>query len=94
MEAIVGDDLFHQFGVEWQRQTDEYLVGFAQRPPTGQASTPAIVEMQRRQIVATIGFNETATAQARTMIRLTQWIIALTVVLGVIAVLQLLAMLK
>lgn len=88
-------------GAPWADASDAYLVGFVteQQPIF---HTPALVEMDRRVIVAIHQFNEQSKrqtdaliqlshdsgAQNATMIRLTRWIIALTVALGVIAVFQ------
>jgi hypothetical protein len=78
-------------GTEWAKRSDAFLVGYVSLNRGVQFHTPAIVEMQRRQTVATREFNTQATEQADTMIGLTRWIMALTIVLGVIAVLQLIA---
>lgn len=70
------------------------------------ASMPSLIESQRRLRVEIAQFNAAATAQVTELVsltkaagkqtdkvvRLTEWIIALTVILGVIALLQLLAM--
>lgn len=74
--------------------TDAELV--AQVPTDGPGDriwdqAPYLLEMQRRQIEATRAFNEQSSVQAATMIRLTQWIIGLTVSLGLIAAGQLVA---
>jgi hypothetical protein len=50
-------------------------------------------EMQRRLVVAIRSFSEESGRQADRMIHLTWWIIALTIVIGFIAGLQLWAML-
>ena len=70
------------------------------------ASMPAFIESQRRLKVAIYEFNEqskqqvdalitlskSSGSQNATMIHLTQWIMALTIILGFIAALQLWAM--
>lgn len=76
-------------GSLWAERSDSYLVGDAFRS----SHANAVVEMQRRLVVAIRDFNRSASEQARTMIRLTWAIIGLTVVLGVIAGMQLWAML-
>jgi hypothetical protein len=88
--------------------TDDALVSYiSERASPTNAENATLLEMARRQIQAVKEFNaaaseqtahlialsESAGRQAQTMIRLTQWIIALTIILGVIAVLQLWAML-
>ena len=79
-------------GAEWAARSDAYLVGWVSQTLTGRVSTPAIVEMQRRMVAATEKFNEESSTQVKTMIRLTRWITALTVTIGLIAILQLAAM--
>jgi hypothetical protein len=81
-------------GVEWRARSDEFLVGYVARQHEPGFHTPAIVEMQRQMAVAIREFNAESGKHPRTMIRLTGWIIALTVVLGLIAGLQLWAMWK
>jgi hypothetical protein len=88
-------------GAEWGNYADEYLVGYVAQNRPAQFHTPAIAEITRRQIVATRAFSVESGKQAATMIRLTRWIIGLTwalifltVVVGAIAVLQLMVMLK
>lgn len=81
-------------GESWASKSDAFLIGYVTEKTVGHFHTPAIVEMQRRMNVAIAEFNAESTMQARTMIRLTEWIIALTVVLGFIALLQLVAMFR
>lgn len=76
---------FEAIGRKWQEYSDEYLVGFVEKIIHGRSHNPAIVEMQRRQMVAIKEFNRQST-------RLTKWIIFLTVGIGVVALLQLAAM--
>ncbi len=59
-----------------------------------QAQQAAVVEMQRQLKLAIQNFNEQSSQQAATMIRLTWVILSLTVVFGVIAAVQVWAMLK
>jgi hypothetical protein len=102
-------------GAEWSTRSDEFLVGYVARQHEPGFHTPAIVEMQRRLVVAIQDFNTQSSEQTAalielvresgqqnaTMIRLTGWVVGLTVVLvvltvvlGLIAGLQLWAMLK
>ncbi len=76
----------------WQTRTDESLIDYAESHHSGDFAAAPAMEMQRCLIVAIRDFSAESGKQAHRMIRLTEWIIALTVVLGVIAVLQLVAM--
>lgn len=87
------------WGASWTAATDDYLVGLAARQ-YGTAATanamPALIESQRRLRRAIEAFDATASAQSEKLIALTnklvvltRWIIGLTVVLGVLAALQL-----
>lgn len=79
-------------GTEWAKRSDEYLVGYVSQQRGSQFHTPALVEIQRRQIIATRVSSAESSRQAAQMLALTRWIIGLTIVLAIIAVLQLLAM--
>ncbi len=85
----------HPWYLDYQRENVRYrdnldkLVGYVSdtsRPE--RFHTPAVVEMQRRQSVAVREFNEQSGKQADTVIRLTRWIMGLTIALGVIAGIQ------
>lgn len=78
--------------MEWHEHTDESLIGYAASHLEHQG--PAAMEMQRRLLVAIGNFNATSTRQSASMIRLTWAIAALTLVLAVVAALQLAAMPK
>ena len=83
-------------GLSWQSASLEYLVGYTSVFGGNDAGSqmPAVTEMQRRLYLAIEDFNVQSTRRARTTIRLTGGIIGLTVVLGIIAALQLWAMLR
>lgn len=78
--------------MEWKEHSDDSLIGYAASHL--QHSGPAAMEMQRRLLVAIKDFNAGSSRQSATMIRLTWAIAALTVVLAVIASVQLWAMLR
>jgi hypothetical protein len=79
-------------GAAWAERSDAFLVGYVSGNRVAQFHTPAIVEMQRRATAATREFNQQSTRQADTMIRLTRWIIFLTVLVGLVALGQLIEM--
>ena len=86
-----GTDLFEnseQQGAAWAGLSDTVLVGLVGFSNVGVNTASVLAEMQRRQVVATREFNKQSTQQAERMIRLTRWIIFLTIALGVIAVVQ------
>ena len=83
----MSDQDIEKKGLEWQDRLDEFLVGYVSdgtRPE--KFHTPAIVVWQRRRLVAIRAFNHQTTRQ-------TGWMMALTVAIGIIASLQLWAML-
>lgn len=90
-ERIAGEHrAIEEAGLGWQNRSDEYLVGYvAEVTRPAKFHTPAIVEMQRRQAVATSAFNAQSGEQARDMLKL--WNIGLTIVLGLTAFGQLVA---
>jgi len=77
--------------MEWHEHTDESLIGYA--ASHRDFSTPAAMEMQRRMLIAIKDFNDFSARQARTMIRLTWAIAVLTVLMAVLAAIQLRSML-
>ena len=80
-------------GIAWQERSDEFLVGYvSEQNRPGQFHTPAIVEMQRRAMVATQEFNEQSSVQTAQAIRLTRQLKWLTIVIGGIAAVQLIVM--
>ncbi len=75
-------------GLWWQQRLDEYVVGCVADSTRGSGfHTSAIVEMQRRQVVAVREFNKKSGRLAGIMI-------ALTIAIGVLAGLQLWAVLQ
>ena len=96
-------------GTAWQQRSDAFLVGYvSEMNRSGQFHTPAIVEMQRRQMVATRDFNAQSSAQTARVITLTEnlerltqrlfWLavvqVAIAIAVGTIAAVQLWTMLK
>lgn len=95
------------WGATWKAASDDYLIGLAAKQnDAASMAMPALIESERRLRAEIAAFNAAATAQvselvtlskeagrqADRVIRLTWWIAALTVILGVIALLQLMAM--
>lgn len=81
-------------GRTWRERegvSDDYLVGFVMESWGTDAAnqTPAVMEMQRRLLVAIRAFNSESGRQARTMIRLTWAIAALTVVIAILTAVML-----
>ncbi len=72
---------------QWHEHSDESLIELAASHT--QQQVPASIEMQRRLMVAIKEFNVQSTRQSSTMIRLTWAIVGLTVALGILAGLQL-----
>lgn len=52
------------------------------------------IEMTRRLIISIDNFNKSSSNQTRKMIKLTYWIIGFTVLLGFIAIIQIVPLLK
>ena len=69
------------------KRSEKHLVGYTVSFPTPARQNMAIIEMQRRLLVAISAFNKTSS-------RLTVLMLVLTVAIGAIAGLQLWAMLK
>ena len=80
-------DQIEATGIAWQKQSPEYLVGYPDHVPAGKSTTPVIIEMQRRLITAIEDFDRKSGWLAGAMI-------ALTLVIGVLAALQLWAVLQ
>ena len=92
---------------DFSAMSDEALIELVSKGIGPSNTGAASMEMQRRLLVAIHQFNQQSNQQtdglialanasgrqSDTMIRLTQWIIALTVILGFLAALQLWAML-
>jgi len=93
--------------MDFQEMSDAKIIDLCSQGIGPGNTGAAIGEMQRRATIAIREFNaqskeqtqalinlvREAGSQNATMIRLTRWIIALTVALGILAALQLLAML-
>lgn len=110
MSGVPSPADLESWGATWKAASDEYLIGLAARQygVDTAAALPAMIESQRRLRTEISEFNSAATSQvtelirlskdagrqAQTMIYLTWAIAALTVVLGIIAGVQLWAMLK
>lgn len=77
--------------MEWHEHTHESLIDYA--ASHRDFSAPAAMEMQRRLLIAIKDFNDSSARQARTMIRLTWAIAGLTVLMAVLAAIQLRSML-
>lgn len=80
--------------MDTSKMTDEQLVRNLPMNTQTQLQTPHVLEMQRRLLVAIRDFNRQSGQQAARLIGLTWGIVGLTVVLGIVAGLQLWAMLK
>jgi hypothetical protein len=74
--------------------TDEQLVGLVGTPSGNIVRDGAQAEIQRRVVAAIREFNRASSDQAQVMIRLTRWIAGLTILLAVIAAVQLWAMFR
>lgn len=80
--------------MDTSKMTDEQLVRNLPMNTQTQLQTPHVLEMQRRLLVGIRDFNRQSGQQAARLIALTWAIVGLTVVLGIIAGLQVWAMLK
>jgi cytochrome c-type biogenesis protein CcmH/NrfG len=81
-------------GRTFQGLPEEQLVGLVGGHSSPNIREGAAAEMQRRLLVAFREFNEKSSKQADTMIRLTRIIVVLTIVLGIIAAVQVWLMVK
>jgi hypothetical protein len=79
-------------GSAWADRSDAFLVGYVSENRPSQFHTPALVEMQRRRIVATRGAGDCASQQTAEVINLTRALKTYTIVLTLIGVVQILLM--
>ncbi len=74
--------------------SDKDLIRFAYRMQNRFVMDTVAPEMMRRMNVTIKKFNEQSSKQTSKMITLTYWIIGLTVILGIIAALQLILLVR
>src|SRR5436309_3575961 len=79
-------------GLEWQTRKDEFLVGYVSQHRPSQFHTPAIVEMQRRLVVAVQASSDTADRFAGEAQKLNVSIRSYTVALFVLGIVQIVLM--
>ncbi|MBU3940604.1 MAG: hypothetical protein KKH88_01615 [Nanoarchaeota archaeon] len=73
---------------------DKELVEFANATRNKYISDIANIEMMRRMKFAIKEFNKNSTKQTSKMIKLTKWIIGLTIAMGVLALIQIIILIK
>lgn len=79
-------------GARWTGLSETALVEMVGTSGNSMDRDGALAELQRCHVRATREFNEQFSVQADRMLRLTRWIIGLTIGLAVIAVVQLFAL--
>ena len=73
---------------------EKELIRFAHRTKNQLISDTVAPEMMRRMKIAIEEFNENSSKQSNVMISLTKWIIRLTVAIGILALLQIIILIK
>jgi len=73
---------------------DKELIRFAHQTKNHYVSDTVAPEMMRRMKIAIEEFNENSSKQSKVMIGLTRWIMGLTVVMGILALLQIIILIK